>query len=96
MPALRWLPAALNDLERLLGFIREKNPQAAARAAAAILDGADLLLTTPRLGRPMPDETGRRELLVPFGGGGYILRYRLESDDTVVILRVCHSREVRR
>ena len=49
MAGLKWLPEALNDLERLFAFLREKSPAAAARAAETILEGADLLLTSPRL-----------------------------------------------
>ena len=95
MPALKWVPEALDDLERLFAFLREKNPAAAARAAQTILDGANRLVTSPRLGRPMPDKTGRRELFVPFASGAYVLRYMLEQRDTPVILRVWHSRELR-
>jgi plasmid stabilization system protein ParE len=95
MPALKWLPEAQADLARLIEFLREKNPDAAARAAQTILDGANLLLTSPRLGRPMPDKTQRRELFIPFASGAYILRYMLDQDDTPVIIRVWHDREQR-
>ena len=47
MAGLKWLPEALDDLECLFAFLREKNPSAAARAAQTILEGADLLLTLP-------------------------------------------------
>ena len=104
MAEVKWLPEALDDLERLFAFLREKNPAAAARAAQTILDGADLLLTSPRLGRPpptpMPDRTQRRELFLPFASSAYVLpspqhSYLLEDDDTPVIIRVWHNREVR-
>jgi plasmid stabilization system protein ParE len=96
MPEVKWLPEALDDLERLFEFLREHSPDAAARAAQTILDGADLLVTSPRLGRPMPDKTGRRELFVPFASGAYVLRYMLEHRNTPVIIRVWHSRELRK
>jgi plasmid stabilization system protein ParE len=95
MPALRWLPPALDDLERLIDFLHAKSPAAANKAAAAILEGAELLLTAPRLGRAMPDTTGRRELIIPFAAGAYVLHYMLEGRETIVILRVWHSREER-
>ena len=95
MPAVKWLPEALGDIERLYTFLNDKSPEAAARAATAILKGATLLKTTPRIGRPMPDETGRRELFVLFGAGAYVLRYMNENDNTVVVIRVWHSREDR-
>ena len=95
MAEVKWLPEALDDLERLFAFLREKSPSAAARAAQTILEGTDRLLTSPHLGRPMPDRTQRRELFLPFASGAYVLRYMLEDDKTPVIIRVWHGREVR-
>jgi plasmid stabilization system protein ParE len=43
----------------------------------------------------MQDETGRRELFIPFGASAYVLRYMQEDKDTVVVVRVWHSREIR-
>jgi plasmid stabilization system protein ParE len=82
-------------LERLHKFLHEKSPDAAARAAQAILDGSNLLKDNPELGRLMPDETRRRELFVSFGVGAYVLRYRIDAGSAVVIIRVWHSRENR-
>ncbi|HUY68176.1 MAG TPA: type II toxin-antitoxin system RelE/ParE family toxin [Alphaproteobacteria bacterium] len=95
MPAIAWLPEALDDLERLHEFLEDKNPKAAARAITAIREGAAQLRKFPRLGRPMPDNTGRRELFIAFGGGAYVLRYMLENKNAAVIIRVWHSREDR-
>ena len=93
MPALKWLPEALEDLERLHGFLTEVSPAAARRAAAAILAGTDRLEEHPRIGKPLDD--GRREWFVPFGVGAYVLRYRLVPDGSPVVIRVWHSRERR-
>jgi plasmid stabilization system protein ParE len=95
MKTIKWLPEAEDDLKRLVEFLQEKNPKAAARAARTILDGANLLLTSPRLGRTMPDKTQRRELIIPFASGAYILRYMLDPDETPVIIRAWHNREQR-
>lgn len=95
MPTVKWLPEALDDTQRLYTFLNDKSPEAAARAASIILKGAILLKTTPYAGRPMSDETGRRELFMAFGAGAYVLRYMQEGEDTVVIVRVWHSREDR-
>jgi plasmid stabilization system protein ParE len=89
-----WLPEALVDLERLYDFLVERDPAAAERVIRTIEDGADRLGELPERGRAMDDDTGRRELVVPFGAGAYVLRYRLQQD-TGVILRVWHSREGR-
>ena len=91
---LLWLPEAVKDLERLYEFLLEKNPSAAERVIQAIDGGARKLPAFPEIGRSMGDETGNRELLVPFGAGAYVLRYRIH-EDTVIIIRVWHSREQR-
>lgn len=95
MPNAFWLSEALADVERLYTFLHDKNPAAAAKAAQAILDGANALVAAPRSGRPMPDDTQRRELFIAFGAGAYIIRYRLNTADIPVIIRVWHSREDR-
>ncbi len=65
------------------------------RAAQTILEGARLLKSAPEAGRPLKDDTGRRELFLAFGIGAYVLRYKLDVAGTVVIIRVWHSRENR-
>jgi len=90
---VKWLPAALADIERLHSFLYDKSPEAAARAAESIFQGARLLKDNPSIGRPMSDDTGRREWFIPFGMGAYVLRYFLENKETAVIIRVWHSRE---
>jgi plasmid stabilization system protein ParE len=95
MARLKWLPEAIKDIERLYNFLKEKDTEAAKRAAYKILEGSTLLRASPRLGRPMNDNTERRELSVAFGAGSYVLRYVFESDDVVTIIRVWHSRENR-
>ena len=89
-----WLPEALADIERLYGFLKEKSPAAAKRAAQVILQGACILEETPEAGRPMQDDTGRREFFVAFGIGAYVLRYK-RNRNTVVVIRVWHSKEQR-
>jgi toxin ParE1/3/4 len=91
--ALIWLPEAKADIQRLFDFLVEVNPAAAGRAVRLIRAGADRLRDHPRLGRPMGDGL-RRELYLPFAGGAYILRYRLEGD-SIIIIRVWHGCEQR-
>lgn len=83
------------DVERLYAFLYEKSPDAAARAAKSILDGAGILNSIPDIGRPMDDETGRREWVISFGAGAFVLRYMRGENDTIVIIRVWHSKENR-
>ncbi len=42
----------------------------------------------------MGDEMGRRELCLPLGSGGYVLRYVITADE-IVVIRAWHSREER-
>jgi len=90
---VRWTYEAILDLERLHSFLLGLNPEAAARAGERILSAAYALESTPGLGRPVEDEE-YRELVIPFGASGYVIRYRVEGEE-VVIARVWHSREQR-
>ena len=91
---LVWLPEARDDIQRLSDFLLERDPEAAERAVRAIQLGSRSLLEYPRAGRPLDDETGRRERFVPFGAGAYVMRYII-LDDQIVVIRVWHSREKR-
>lgn len=95
MPRIVWLPEALTDIERLRALLQTKSPDAAARATKAILDGAGILQSRADIGRPMDDDTDRREWFISFGSGAFVLRYRRDVLDRVVIIRVWHSREHR-
>jgi plasmid stabilization system protein ParE len=95
MARVIWLSEGIEDVERLHAFLYEKDQAAASRAAANILSGSKLLAANPRIGRPMPDDTKRRELFIAYGAGAYVIRYIFDSNHNVVILRVWHSRENR-
>ena len=92
MKTFEWLPAALSDLRRLHDFVKSHNPDAAKRAATEIRTKVLQLAAYPEMGRPMGDGSGRRELVIPFGAGNYMVRYRLNGG-TIFVLRVWHSRE---
>jgi plasmid stabilization system protein ParE len=92
---LVWRERALEDIARLYDFLFDKSEEAAAKAAQVILRGSSLLEESPRLGRPMADGTGRRELFIPFRAGFYVLRYFL-TNNVVIIVRVWHGREDRK
>ena len=87
-----WLPDAVTDLMRLRKFIQDKNPSAAKRAASKIKEGAATLMSNPESGRPVESLTSFRELLIPFGTGNYVLRYR-EDNSSIVVVRIWHSKE---
>jgi plasmid stabilization system protein ParE len=89
-----WLPEALEDALRLRRFLEDKSAAAATRAGQVIQAGTKRLAEFPEIGQPMNDGTRRRELFLPFGTGGYILRYMLDAQ-TVVIVRAWHAKEKR-
>ena len=93
MPSeVTWLPGAAKDVERLRSFLKSNNPIAAQRAAKRIIEGATILKDNPSAGVPVEELVDYRDLILTFGSGEYIIRYRLEMDK-VVIVRVRHSRE---
>lgn len=91
---LIWLPEALEDLRRLRDFLRAYNPTATRRAAQRIRAAAQRLRDYPELGKPVMDLPEFRELMIPFGSGNYVLRYR-QLGPMVVIVHLWHSREDR-
>jgi plasmid stabilization system protein ParE len=85
---------AAKGLERCRLFLVAKNPQAARRAGQAIEQQFTLLETDPDIGRPLDEFPELRELVVAFGGSGYVALYRHEVEaDTVYILAFRHQKE---
>ena len=95
MAELRWLPETVSDLHHLHDFLQKHDQKAAARVSGRFLEGVKLFRSTPRMGRLMPNEKARRELFLSFGAGAYVIRYLLESNDSVPIIRIWHSKESR-
>lgn len=93
MPRLIWSPHALLDMQRLYRFLAGKNIDAAKRAINATRQGVKVLGQQPGIGRPIEDMPDAfREWVIDFGDSGYLVRYRLDADE-VVILAVRHQRE---
>ena len=93
---VKFLPEALEDVERLYEFLLVKNPLAAQKAMLAIDEGVVMLTDDPKLGRPIEFRPTYRELFVPFGRDAYILRYRIEErTNSLIVFRVWHSKEKR-
>jgi plasmid stabilization system protein ParE len=93
---LNWLPTALTDLVRLREFIQIHNPAAAGRAAHRIREAAGQWLDYPHLSKGVEDinDPNLRDVFIPFGQGGYWLRYLIRQDDSVRV-RIWHGRENR-
>lgn len=94
MSTVIWLPEAVEDLDRLFLFLKNKSLPAAKKAAQLIRSGADLLKGQPQIGRLMEDDSNNRELFLPFGSNAYVLRYKWDGE-MIVIIRVWHGREIR-
>ena len=93
MPRLVWNPAALRDMDRLHDFLASKNKGAAQRAVRAIRLAVKTLRLHPEIGRPVEGELVElREWVVEFGQGSYVVLYRTDGDE-VVLLGVRHRRE---
>jgi len=80
---------AIHDLERRRAFVESKNPHAARRIAAEILDGIENLARFPDIGLPVsrsPDPQRIRDLFI----GNYTIRY-LREESSIIILRIWHG-----
>lgn len=88
-----WLPNASRDVFRLRNFIKSESPRAAQRAAKRIMEGVNLLQESPEAGVPVEGLVDYRDLVLAFGAGQYIVRYRQEKKNRVVIVRIRHSKE---
>jgi toxin ParE1/3/4 len=84
---VRWLRAALAELDAEAEYIARDNPRAAAKIVASIATAVDRLTRHPAMGRP-GRVAGTRELVVP--STPYIIPYRVRSD-FVEVLRVFHA-----
>lgn len=93
MPQLIWSPQALLDMQRLYRFLAPNNLGAAKRAVTAIRQGVKVLSLQPGMGRPVEEMDGEfRDWIVDFGDSGYVARYRLDTEN-VIILAVRHQKE---
>ena len=94
MSRLIWTPQALDDVARLHDFLAGKDQDAAKRAVRAIREGVKVLARHPGIGRPAAEmDPAFREWLIAFGGSGYVVLYRLEASQ-VLLLAVRHGREL--
>jgi plasmid stabilization system protein ParE len=92
-------PTAEADLERLFDFLidRAETTEDLDRAQAAIdairATAQHRLAITPYSFRKAAQNPAQRELIIPFGGTGYVALYEIVSTTKVVILAVRHQLE---
>ena len=91
---VRYTRAAREDLHRLYGFLLDQDIGAAKRARDAIAKGVSFLQDFPFTCRKNSDNNPfLRELIIPFGGAGYVALFEINDPDTVTILALRHQRE---
>jgi plasmid stabilization system protein ParE len=93
---VRLTPEADEDLLRLFDYLLERDISTAERAEVALAKAMELLEVFPFSCRKASGGSGSpflRELIVPFGGSGYVALFEIENPDTVTILAVRHQRE---
>lgn len=96
---VRFTREALEDLDRLYDFTLEREKgrggdfELAARALDAIEKAIATLRFTPFTCRKAADDPFIRELVIPFGGTGYVALFEIEAGDSVVVAAVRHQRE---
>jgi plasmid stabilization system protein ParE len=92
-------PMAEADLERLFDFLldRAETTEEFDRAQASIetisAAAQHQLAITPYSFRKAAQNPAQRELIIPFGGTGYVALYEIVSTSQVVMLAVRHQRE---
>ncbi len=92
-------PAAVDDLERLFDFLLERSEttEDLDRAQAAIeairATAKHRLAITPFSFRKAAQNPAQRELIIPFGGTGYVALFEIVSPSRVLVLAVRHQRE---
>ena len=91
---VRYTKAAREDLRELYAYQLRHSLQSARRARDTIAKGTELLKDFPFTCRKA--DAGNpflRELLIPFGGAGYVALFSIDDQNTVTILAVRHQRE---
>ena len=92
-------PTAEADLERLFDYLLDQaetvedldRAQAAIDAVRASVEHR--LAVTPYSFRKAAKNPSQRELIIPFGGTGYVALYEIVGPSKVIVLAVRHQRE---
>lgn len=94
---LRFTEEAEADLVRLFQFLLEReaaDASLAERALDAIRKALRSLEFMPfSFRKAVPGNPFIREIVIPFGAGGYVALYEIENGETVTVLAVRHQRE---
>ena len=90
---VRLTGAARDDLRRLYKVLAERDDAAAERALEAIERGFGFLEHSPFSCRKAVASPLIRELIIAFGGTGYVALFSIDDERTVTVAAVRHQRE---
>ena len=96
---VEFTPEADADLGRLFDFLLERaqTVEDAMRAYEAVEANRTIansqLSTTPYSYRKVGQRPTLRELIVPFGSTGYVLRFDIRTPELVLVIGARHQRE---
>ena len=93
---LKFAPEAKDDLNRLYDFVADIDLQRAERAIEVIESALDTMRNHPHTYRKANGgDMGAlwRELVISFGGTGYVVLFELTDTDRVTVMAVRHQRE---
>jgi plasmid stabilization system protein ParE len=84
------------DIQRLIDFLVVQDLAAVRRARKAIAEGMKFLRKFPFSCRKADGDMANpflRELIIPFGGAGYVALFEIEDENSVIVIVVRHQRE---
>ena len=85
---LRFTPRAARDLADLADYIRARNPEAAQRVRASILDTLQNLVLFPQMGRPQTAAGVRKIITRKYP---YLVYYTVDDEaEEIIILTIQH------
>ncbi len=96
---VEFTPEADADLDRLFDFLLDRaetveDAMLAYEAVGVIREVANRHLSmTPYSYRKVGRRTTLRELIVPFGATGYVLRFDIRTPELVLVIGARHQRE---
>jgi toxin ParE1/3/4 len=86
---LRLTPRAAQDIAAIADYIHARNPGAARRVRAAILDSLQTLILFPQVGRAQAVEGVRKLVIRKYP---YLIYYRVdEAAQEIIILTIQHA-----
>ncbi|MCU7816425.1 MAG: type II toxin-antitoxin system RelE/ParE family toxin [Candidatus Thiodiazotropha sp. (ex Cardiolucina cf. quadrata)] len=88
---VKYSSESIDDLQRVVEFVENRNPYAARRIAIDLQEGVDRLKNFPQIGLPVLKAT-EPEQLRDLYIGDYTVRY-LITDEVIYILRIWHGKE---